>query len=96
MKYNAGTFSPQGCDVECSAPQPLADVLGTLPEPSPPRVWIAKEEHMGITRRHLVLAGAGALCTAALGLGSALAAQSSDEAAVAQAVEAFVSFFAGT
>jgi ketosteroid isomerase-like protein len=44
---------------------------------------------MGITRRHLVLAGAGAFCAAALGLGPELGAQSSDEAAVAQAVEAF-------
>ena len=44
---------------------------------------------MRFTRRHLVLAGAGALCTGALGLGSELAAQSSDEAAIAQAVEAF-------
>jgi hypothetical protein len=44
---------------------------------------------MGITRRHLVLAGAGALCMTALGLGSQLAAQSSDEAVMAQAVEAF-------
>jgi ketosteroid isomerase-like protein len=44
---------------------------------------------MGITRRHMVLAGAGALCTAALGLGSARAAQTGDDAAIAQAVEAF-------
>jgi hypothetical protein len=44
---------------------------------------------MRFTRRHLVLAGASALCTAALGLGPELAAQSSDEAAIAQAVEAF-------
>jgi ketosteroid isomerase-like protein len=44
---------------------------------------------MGITRRHLVLAGAGTLCMTALGLGSRLAAQSSDEAAIVQAVEAF-------
>jgi ketosteroid isomerase-like protein len=42
---------------------------------------------MGITRRHLVLAGA--LCVAVVGLSSELAAQSNDEAAVAQAVEAF-------
>ena len=44
---------------------------------------------MRCTRRHLAVAGAGALCTAALGLGAELAAQSSDEAAIAQAVEAF-------
>jgi ketosteroid isomerase-like protein len=44
---------------------------------------------MEITRRHLVLAGAGALCMTALSLSSAVAAQSSDEATVAQAVEAF-------
>ena len=44
---------------------------------------------MRCTRRHLALAGAGALCTAALGFGMELAAQSSDEAAIAQAVEAF-------
>jgi len=44
---------------------------------------------MEITRRHLVLAGAGALCMTALSLGSAVAAQSSAESAIAQAVEAF-------
>ena len=44
---------------------------------------------MEITRRYLVLAGAGALCMTALSLSSAVAAQSSDEATVAQAVEAF-------
>lgn len=44
---------------------------------------------MKFTRRCLVLAGAGALGTAVLGLGSELAAQSSDEAAIVQAVEAF-------
>jgi Domain of unknown function (DUF4440) len=37
----------------------------------------------------LVLADAGALCTAALGLGSEPAAQSGDEAAIAQAIEGF-------
>jgi hypothetical protein len=37
---------------------------------------------MGITRRHLVLAGAGALCVAAVGPGSELAApQTKGEAA---------------
>jgi ketosteroid isomerase-like protein len=44
---------------------------------------------MSITRRHLVLAGAGALSAAVMGLGSELAAQSGEEAAIAQAVEAF-------
>ena len=44
---------------------------------------------MWITRRHLILVGAGAVSAAALGLGSELAAQSSDETAVAQSVEAF-------
>lgn len=44
---------------------------------------------MWITRRHLVLAGASALCAVVLGLGSEVAAQTGDEAAVAQAVEAF-------
>jgi ketosteroid isomerase-like protein len=44
---------------------------------------------MGISRRHLVLAGAGAFCVIALGLGSREAAQTSDEVAVVQAVEAF-------
>jgi len=44
---------------------------------------------MEITRRHLVLAGAGALCMTALSLSSAVAAQSSAESAIAQAVEAF-------
>jgi len=44
---------------------------------------------MEITRRHLVLAGTGALCMTALSFSSAVAAQSSDEATVAQAVEAF-------
>jgi hypothetical protein len=42
-----------------------------------------------ITRRHLLLAGADALCVVAMGLGSELAPQSGDEAAVAQAVEGF-------
>ena len=73
----------------CIAPPPLADVLVMPPEPSPQRIGIAKEEHMRCTRRHLALAGAGALCTAAWGLGAELAAQSSDEVAIAQAVEAF-------
>ena len=63
--------------------------MATPLEPSQPRVWIAKEDNIRFTRQHLVLAGAGALCTAALGLGSELAAQSSDEAAIAQAVEGF-------
>jgi ketosteroid isomerase-like protein len=44
---------------------------------------------MTFTRRHLVLAGSGALCATVLGLGSELAAQSTDEAAIGQAVEAF-------
>jgi len=44
---------------------------------------------MSITRRHLVLAGASALGAAVVGLGSEVAAQTGDEAAVAQAVEAF-------
>jgi Domain of unknown function (DUF4440) len=59
------------------------------PEPLPQYVGIAQEEHLGITRRHLVLAGAGALCEVAMGLGSELAPQSGDEAAMAQAVEVF-------
>jgi hypothetical protein len=59
------------------------------PEPLPQYVGIAQEEHLGITRRHLVLAGAGALCELAMGLGSELAPQSGDEAAMAQAVEVF-------
>jgi uncharacterized protein DUF4440 len=71
------------------APQPWADMLLTPLEPSPPRAWIAKEDNMRFTRQHLVLAGSGAFCTAALGLGSELAAQSSNEAAIPQAVEAF-------
>ncbi|MGE3536158.1 MAG: nuclear transport factor 2 family protein [Candidatus Tectimicrobiota bacterium] len=44
---------------------------------------------MDVTRRHLTLAGAGALCTVAFGRSSTLSAQSSDDAAVMQAVEAF-------
>ena len=44
---------------------------------------------MWITRRYLVLAGASALGAVVLGLGSEGAAQTGDEAAVAQAVEAF-------
>ena len=44
---------------------------------------------MWITRRHLVLAGASALGAVVAGLGSEVAAQTGDEAAVAQAVEAF-------
>ena len=44
---------------------------------------------MSITRRHLVLAGASALGAVVAGLGSEVAAQTGDEAAVAQAVEAF-------
>jgi hypothetical protein len=59
------------------------------PEPLPQYVGIAQEEHLGITRGHLVLAGAGALCEVAMGLGSELAPQSGDEAAMAQAVEVF-------
>jgi ketosteroid isomerase-like protein len=50
---------------------------------------MVKELCMEITRRYLVLAGAGALCMTALNLSSAVAAQASDEATVAQAVEAF-------
>jgi len=53
------------------------------------RPWTATEVNMWITRRHLVLAGASALCTAAPGLGSEFAAQTGDDAAIAQAVEAF-------
>jgi hypothetical protein len=64
-------------------------MLFTPLEPSTPRAWIAKEDNMRFTRQHLVLAGSGALCTAALGLGSELATQSGDEAAIPQAVEAF-------
>jgi hypothetical protein len=70
------------------AVQPPGDVVVTPPEPSPQCVRIAKEEFMRFTRRHLVLAGAGVLCTAALGFDPELTAQSSDEAAIAQAVEA--------
>jgi hypothetical protein len=44
---------------------------------------------MEITRRHVVSAGAGALCMTAMRFSSAMAAQSSDEVATAQAVEAF-------
>jgi hypothetical protein len=44
---------------------------------------------MSITRRHLVLAGASALGAVVAGLGSKVAAQTGDEAAVAQAVEVF-------
>jgi ketosteroid isomerase-like protein len=44
---------------------------------------------MWITRRHVVLAGASALGAVVLGLGSEVTAQTGDEAAVAQAVEAF-------
>jgi ketosteroid isomerase-like protein len=50
---------------------------------------MVKEETMHFTRRDLVLTGAGALCMTALGFTAARAAQASDEAAVAQAVEAF-------
>jgi len=44
---------------------------------------------MEITRRHLVLASTGALCMTALSLSSAVAAQSTDESVLVQAVEAF-------
>jgi hypothetical protein len=71
------------------AAQPLGVVVVAPPEPSPQCVRIAKEEIMRFTRRQLVLAGAGALCTTALGFGPELPAQSSDDAAIAQAVEAF-------
>jgi Domain of unknown function (DUF4440) len=71
------------------AAQPPGDVVVTSPEHSPQCVRITREEIMRFTRRRLVLAGAGALCTTALGFGPELTAQSSDEAAVAQAVEAF-------
>jgi ketosteroid isomerase-like protein len=47
------------------------------------------EENMRMSRRKFGWAGASALCLATLGLGTKLAAQSSDEAALGQAVEAF-------
>jgi hypothetical protein len=43
---------------------------------------------MQLTRRHVALAGAAAVATASLLLGSAAVAQSGDEAAVNAAIEA--------